>query len=126
MGRILRLVAQIPFAHRVHGGLRIRRVAEISLHLGPDVEPLRIGNRQIDVVTTGIHCRQHGKQRLVRVQRDPIIVRRAQRRQQPEYGRHRHTSKTSSKPSSKSATQETTQESLPQDGHQISGELTSV
>ena len=81
---ILAFVRQVPVAHRIHGRLRIFRVSEVSLHLGPNVEPLGIGNIQVDVVSAGIHRRQHGEQRLACLQRDRIIVvRQTNRRQQP-------------------------------------------
>ena len=108
-------VPHIPVAHRGHRRLRICRVPEVLLHLGPDVEPLRIGDVQPDFVTASIHRRQHGEQGLVGIQGDGIIVvRRTQRRQQPQTGRHHPRSKPITH---KTTQEETTQESLPHDGH---------
>ena len=110
-------MCQVPIAHRVGNGLRLRRVSEVALHFRPDVQPLRIGNVQVDVIAAGVHRRQHNEQRLARIQGNPItVVRRTQRRQQPEASRHHQISKPTTKSTSNFTTQETPQESLPQDG----------
>jgi hypothetical protein len=111
MSGIPAAMRQIPVAHSGHGRLRVLGEPKVLLHFVPDIDPLRVGNVQVDVVAAGIHRRQHGEQGLAGIQRNGIIaVGQAHRRQQPDGGRQDQTSKP--------ANQETTQESLPQDGEQ--------
>ena len=68
--RIPALVRLIPVAHGSQRRLRLFGEAQIPLHLGAHVEPLRIGDVQINVVPARVHRRQDGKQSLVRIERD--------------------------------------------------------
>src|SRR5437899_10451655 len=68
--RISPLVRQIPVAHGSQRHLRFLGVAKIPLHLGPHVEPLRVRNIQVDVISARVHRRKHDEQRFARIEGD--------------------------------------------------------
>ena len=87
--RIFPPMRHIPVAHRLQRRLRFFGVAQVSLHLGADIEPLRVGSVQIRRRTRTHSCAvSTAEQGLARIQRDGSILRRAERRQQPHKGRH--------------------------------------
>src|SRR5579884_4283781 len=75
MPRVLPLVGHVPVAHFRQRRLRLLRKAQIPLHLGPDIEPLRVRNIQIDVIAARIHRRQNRKQSFAGIQADGSLVR---------------------------------------------------
>jgi hypothetical protein len=75
MLRILPLMRLIPVAQGRQRRLRVFGEAQISLHLGAHIEPLRVGGVQIDVVPARVHRRQDGKQGLVGIERDGSRIR---------------------------------------------------
>src|SRR5437899_2667778 len=72
--RIFPFVRQIPVAHVSQRHLRVLRVAKIPLPLGPHVEPLRVRNIQVDVISARVHRRKHDEQRFARIEGDRSLA----------------------------------------------------
>src|ERR1700745_3298590 len=66
----------IPVANGSQCSLRVFGEAQISLHLCADIQPLSIGNIDVQVIPARVHRRKHGEQRFAGIERNRVLIRK--------------------------------------------------